>query len=176
MNLLDIILIIPLIWFAYRGFSRGLIIELASLAALILGIYASIHFSWYAAEFLAENFDLGEKYLPIISLIVTFVVVVLIVYAVGKIVEKLVDIVALGFLNKMFGMAFGILKAALFLSVVLLIINAFDDDNNLISQKQKDQSMLYQPIAGIVPWLIPWFESSDFNWERDVDEGILKKI
>ena len=42
MGVLDIIFIIPIVWLAYKGFSKGLIIELATLAALVLGIYASL--------------------------------------------------------------------------------------------------------------------------------------
>ena len=56
MNILDIILLIPIAWFAYRGFTRGFIIELVSLIALVAGIFLAIHFSWFAAEFLADHF------------------------------------------------------------------------------------------------------------------------
>jgi membrane protein required for colicin V production len=44
LNLLDIIILIPLLLFAYNGYKKGLIIEIATLIALVLGIYASIHF------------------------------------------------------------------------------------------------------------------------------------
>ena len=60
MNWLDIVLAIPLLWFLYRGFRNGLIIELASLAALILGIYAALHFSFYVQEYLEKNFEIAQ--------------------------------------------------------------------------------------------------------------------
>jgi membrane protein required for colicin V production len=159
MNFLDIIFIIPIVWFAYQGFKRGLIIELASLLALILGIYAAIYFSGYAANFLMNNMDMGTKYVPMTSLILTFIVVVIVVYFIGKLLEKLVNIVALGFLNKFAGSIFGILKAAVVLSIVLLIINQFNND--LISRSSKKNSILYQPISGIAPIL--WRHLEDFN-------------
>ena len=68
MNIIDIILILPIIWFAYAGFKRGLIIELASLVALILGIYAALYFSFYAENFLENIFNMGPKYRGILSL------------------------------------------------------------------------------------------------------------
>ncbi len=140
MNFLDIIFIIPIIWFAYQGFKRGLIVELASLLALILGIYAALYFSGYAANFLINNMDMGSKYVPVTSFVLTFIVVVIVVFFIGKILEKLVNMVALGFLNKLAGSFFGILKAAVVLSIVLLIINQFNDD--LISKQKKKSSML----------------------------------
>ena len=88
MNVLDIIFLIPLIWLAYRGFQKGFIIELSSLVALILGIYIAINFSGLTAGWLTDNFEISEKYLTIISFIVTFVVVVFGVFMIGKILEK----------------------------------------------------------------------------------------
>ena len=161
MNFLDIIFIIPIIWFAYHGFKRGLIIELASLLALILGIYAALYFSGYAADFLINNMKMDPKYVPLTSFILTFIVVVIIVYFIGKILEKLVNIVALGFLNKLAGGVFGILKAVVVVSIILLIINHFNDD--LISKQKKKNSFLYAPIASIAPFLWQGLEDLNLN-------------
>ena len=167
MNFLDIIFIIPIVWFAYQGFKRGLIIELASLLALILGIYTALYFSGYAADFLINNMDMSSKYVPVASFILTFIVVVVVVYFIGKILEKLINMVALGFLNKLAGSFFGILKAVIVLSIALLIINQFNDD--LISHQKKKNSFLYGPISGIAPIL--WNSLEDFNFnDSKIDE------
>jgi membrane protein required for colicin V production len=174
MNIIDIILIIPIIWFMYQGFKKGFIIELASLIALILGIYAALYSSNYATDFLKNNLKLEGEYLPIISFILTFVVVVIIVYVIGKIIERFIDIIALGFINRIFGGLFGILKAAVFLSIVILIINHFNDD--LISHEKKEGSFLYEPIAEIAPFLWQKFEQFNKediplkNWDKDQEE------
>jgi len=155
MNWLDIVLAIPLLWFMYKGFRNGLIIELASLAALILGIFIALHFSFYAEDYLRENFEIAEKYLYIISFAITFVIVALSVFLVGKIIHKLVSIVALGFLNRLAGGIFGLLKAALVLSVILYFLNGFDTDSSILKQDVKEKSILYEPIKSIVPMIIP---------------------
>lgn len=161
MNYIDIIFLVPIVWFTYQGFKRGFIIELSSLVALILGIYAALYFSGYAAEFLMDNLNMGPKYVPVLSFIVTFIVIVFLVYSVGKILEKIIDMVALGFLNKLAGGVFGLLKGVVLISVVLMIMNYFNDD--LISTKKKKNSMLYAPIEGIAPLL--WENMQ--NWELD---------
>ena len=81
MNYLDIILIIPIIWFTYKSFSKGFIIEIATLVALILGIYAAIHFSYFASDLITENLEIGEKYLSLTSFTLTFLIVIAIVIA-----------------------------------------------------------------------------------------------
>ena len=158
MNILDIIILIPVAWMAYRGFSKGLIIEIATLAALILGIYFSINFSHVVGEFLVEKFDLTTKYLHIIAFIVTFIGVVIIVYLIGKILEKFVNIVALGFINKLLGGVFGILKAVVLLSVIIMLINRFDPNQKLITDKMRDGSMLYEHVESVVPSILPFID------------------
>ena len=168
MNIIDIILIVPIAWFAYKGFKRGFVIELTSLVALVLGIYAALYFSGYAATFLIENIHLDAKYISVGSFIVTFIVVVFLVYWLGKILEKVINIVALGFVNKMAGGIFGLLKAAVFLSIVILLVNRFNDE--LISTDKKEGSMLYTPVEGIAPLLLNRLK----QW--DLDDSHLKQL
>lgn len=172
MNFLDIIFVIPIVWFAYQGFKRGLIIELSSLLALILGIYAALYFSGYAADFLINNMDLNSKYVPVASFVLTFIAVVIIVYFIGKVLEKIVNMVALGFLNKLAGSFFGILKAVVVLSIALLIINQFNDD--LISRQKKKSSFLYGPISTIAPVL--WQNLEDFDFRDSKIEELKEEV
>lgn len=174
MNIIDIFLIIPIIWFAYEGFRKGFIIEFATLAALILGIYTALYFSGYAADFLRDNLKMGEKYVPVVAFIITFVIIVFLVYAVGKILERLIDLIALGFLNKLAGSVFGVLKGAVLISIVLLLINQFNAD--LISSEKKEKSMFYAPVEGIAPML--WDTFRDWNPDdkriRELEEDMEK--
>jgi len=49
MNVLDIILGALLLFGLVRGFMKGLFVEVASLVALIAGVYGAIHFSSFTA-------------------------------------------------------------------------------------------------------------------------------
>jgi len=161
MNILDIIILIPVAWMAYRGFSKGLIIEVATLLALILGIYLSINFSHIVGNWLVEQFDLTTKYLHIIAFIITFIGVVFIVHLIGKVLEKVINIVALGFINKILGAVFGALKAVVLLSVIILLINRFDPNQNLITDKKRNSSMFYEHVESVVPSILPFID-----WEK----------
>jgi len=163
MNWLDIVLAIPLIWFTYKGFRNGFIIELASLAALILGIFVALHFSIYAEEYLRDNFNIAENYLYIVSFVITFIIVAVVIFLVGKIINKLINIIALGFLNKLAGAVFGFLKTALVLSVILYFLNGFDTNSSIIKPEIKDESYMYEPIESIVPMIIPSLNLKDLS-------------
>lgn len=155
MNWLDVVLIIPMLWFTYKGFRNGFVVELASLAALVLGIFVALHFSYYTAGLLREYFDISEKYNYILSFAITFFLVAILVFLAGKIIHKLVNIIALGFLNRLAGALFGLLKTVLVLSVIIYFLNGFDTGSSLIKPEIKEDSHLYNPIKSIVPLLIP---------------------
>ncbi|MBN3035423.1 MAG: CvpA family protein [Bacteroidales bacterium] len=151
MNLLDILIVVPAIWFAYQGFRKGFIFELASLAGLVLGIYAGIHFSDEFAIWLERLFHINERYLPVVSFAILFILVVLLVYLAGRILEGMVNLLAAGFLNKLAGILFGTVKGLIMISVVFLIINTFNP--KIIPEERKQGSWLYSPVSGIAPFL-----------------------
>ena len=163
MNYIDIILALLLFFSAINGFRKGLISELASLAALILGIWGAIEFSYVTTDFLTENFEIHTRYLNIISFIITFAVIVILVHVVGSVINKLVETVMLGFVNKLAGMAFGILKSALILSIILVVFDKIDEDVEILSRKAKSESRLYAPIRNFAPSIFPFI---DF-WDQD---------
>jgi membrane protein required for colicin V production len=80
MNFIDIIICIPLIYAAYKGFKHGLIIEVFTLLALFVGLYVGIHFSDFVANFLKETLEWESVYLPIISFTLVFLAVGAMVY------------------------------------------------------------------------------------------------
>jgi len=153
MNYVDAIIAIPLIFFAFKGFMRGLVIELASLAGLILGIYVSYHFSDITMQYLAMVIHTKPAYQHMIAFAVTFILVLLIVHLIAKLIEKVVDLVALGFLNKLAGIVFGILKGALIISVVIFVIDTFSG-GSLPENKDTNDSVLYKPVAALAPFVI----------------------
>ncbi|MBE9480973.1 MAG: CvpA family protein, partial [Bacteroidetes bacterium] len=69
--------------------------------------------------------------------------------------EKVINLLLLGFINKIAGCLFGILKAAFILSVIIFIINSFDSKQAVITKKIRENSILYKPIASIAPYIIP---------------------
>ena len=72
-NLLDIIILVPLLLFAWNGYKKGFIIEVASLAALLIGLYMAFFFSDFAAEMLNDLFDIDQKYVAVFAFLITFI-------------------------------------------------------------------------------------------------------
>lgn len=172
MNYIDIVLCVPLIWGAYKGFSKGFVIEVASLAALLLGVYGGIKFADFAADFLTGTFSLETKYMPVIAFAVTFIIIVIGVFALAKLLEKFLNVVSLKFINKLAGAAFGLLKIGMILSVILVIIDSVDQRSSILPRKMKKESLLYEPVSRIALTVIPAIKNSDLFKDTRKDKEI----
>lgn len=155
MNVLDIIILIILAWGAFRGFTQGFILQVVTFIALIIGIWASIRFSDSMADLLTKSFDITGKYLPVLSFIMIFVLVVVIAHLIGMLLTRFFEMATLGWLNRLGGIAFGILKYAFIISVLLTVQYRIRDKMQIIPQKQVEGSLLYKPVSGIAPAVFP---------------------
>ena len=156
MNYFDIIILLIFSWFAYKGFTKGLIIELASLVAILLGIYAAFHFSVFASSILQNNLGIKSSYIPVISFVLTFLIVIILVFLLAKLIEGLINLVLLGLVNKIAGAVFSIVKAFLILSVLIFAFNIIDSQSRMISGKTRDSSLLYKPLVRTGSFVMQW--------------------
>jgi membrane protein required for colicin V production len=156
MNTFDIIIAVLLIFGFIRGLLRGFFVEIASLIALIAGVYGAIHFSFYIGNLLANYVSWEERYITIISFAVTFGIIVLTIALLGKLFTKIADFASLGLMNKILGGLFGALKIALILSIVLLVFSKLNDTLPFTTEKQQKDAILYHPIKSLAPTLFPF--------------------
>ena len=168
MAVIDIVLGALILFGLVRGLMKGLFVEVASLVALIAGIYGAIHFSNFAAEFLMERVEWNEKTINITAFAITFVIIVLAISLAGKALTKLADFAALGFLNKLLGGVFGGLKIALILSIVLMIFTKLNKTIPFVSDDELESSVLYEPVKSLAPMILPsLLDSEDDKEESD---------
>lgn len=149
MALLDIILGILLLLGLWKGFNNGLLIEVASIVALIAGIYGAIHFSYIAGDYLTEQMNWEERYINLTAFVITFIVIVIAVHFAGKLLTKVANIALLGLLNKIAGAAFGALKVAVILGAILVFFNRVNSNLKFVSEKAQNESVLFNPIKEI---------------------------
>jgi membrane protein required for colicin V production len=160
MNYIDIILCIPIVWGLYKGYTKGLIVEAATFIAFGLGVWSGIHFSDLMAEKIKSWFNWNSPYLPVVSFAITFLGIVILIYFIAKLIQRMAEGMALGAINKIGGAIFGALKFAMVMSVVIFVIDSLEESYPMISFKTKKESLLYKPVGKIAPMLIPAMNKS----------------
>lgn len=155
MNTLDIILAVLLIFGLVKGYFNGFILEIASLASLILGIYISMYFSHFVSSLISNWVDLDSAVTQIIAFGGTFLAVVIGVNLAGKLFTKLAESISLGVLNKILGAVFGLLKIALIVSIVLIVFDGLNKNNRFVEKAKMEESALYEPVKRFGEYLFP---------------------
>lgn len=149
MSFLDIVLGLLLAYGLYKGLKNGLFVELASLIALIAGIFGAIHFSYIAGNYLHEHMQWDERYINLAAFIITFIAIVMLVHMAGKFLTKIADFAMLGLLNKIAGGLFGALKVAIILGALLIFFERVNSSVGLIKNETMENSVLYEPVKEI---------------------------
>ncbi|MHA7842008.1 MAG: CvpA family protein [Winogradskyella sp.] len=172
MSIIDIILAALLLFGFIRGIFKGLFVEIASLVALVLGVYGAIHFSYFAADLLESKVEWNEKTINIIAFAITFVIIVLVISLAGKALTKLADFAALGLLNKLLGGVFGALKVGLILSILLIMFNKLNNTLPFMEKEDLEKSILYEPVKSLAPMIFPNLIKSGEEQQHEAEEGI----
>lgn len=155
MNIFDIVIAALLIFGFVRGVIKGLFVEVASLAALIGGVYGALHFSYFIGDFLKEAFSWSQEYISLAAFAGTFIIIIVTISLLGKMLTKLADFAALGIINKILGGVFGAIKIGLILSVVFIFFGKMNDTIPFVKKETLDESILYAPVKKIAPTIFP---------------------
>ena len=155
MNIFDLVIAVILIIAFVRGFIKGFFVEIASLIALIGGVYGAIHFSYFAANILKKYVDWSENYIALTAFAVTFIIIVIAVSSLGKVLTKMANFAALGLINKIFGGIFALLKSGIILIVVFIFITRVNSTIPFIEKETLGTSVLYAPVKEIIPTIFP---------------------
>ncbi|GAL65175.1 CvpA family protein [Jejuia pallidilutea] len=172
MAVIDIILGALILFGIIRGFMKGLFVEVASLAALVAGVYGAIHFSNFAAEFLMEKVTWDEKYINIVAFAITFIIIVLAIALAGKALTKLANFAALGIINKVLGAVFGGLKIGVILSVILMVFSNLNNTIPFASDDDLEHSVLYEPVKSLAPMIFPNLLKKEENTKANTKQTV----
>jgi membrane protein required for colicin V production len=158
MSYLDIIIAILVVISAISGFRKGFIHQLASLSALILGIFLAVKFSHILASFIQSHFTSSVNSSKIIAFIIVFILVVIIVQIIGKILEKAFEEIELAPLNKIAGCVFSVIKMVFILSCFMILLRLSIVNFNWPKQHDIENSFMYKPIESAAPAIFPYLK------------------
>lgn len=154
MNSVDIgILTIASIFFI-RGLFRGFVHELVTVIGLILGYIISITYLSIVSGLILSYFPtLPESVVNIISFFIIFVGTNLLLRLAANLLSKTLKIAMLGWLNRLLGGVFGLLKSIIILSIVVFIVNLIPFSSTMLENIEIQSSILYPVLEIIGPRL-----------------------
>ena len=169
MNAFDILVAVILSYSLIRGLFRGLVRELASIVGVLGGFFAAYSFYGAVAGYLSGLVS-NPAYRNILAFMVIFCVVVILVNLLAVVIKYVLRIVFLGWLDRLGGVAFGVVKGVLIVSVIFLVLTAFLPKGTPLIRDSMSApyiSMVSEKLAALV--------SNDIKSEFSAKLDALKK-
>jgi len=154
MQILDIILLIPLLWGAYRGYKKGLLMEIVAIIALVLGVIGGFKLLHWGIQTLTNFIGDFHKFIPILAFILIFIAIVILVNVLGKLLKKVLDYTLLGSLDSLSGALVGLIKWAFGLSIILWLIKSA---GVVFPENATESTFLFPFMVNLAPKVISWF-------------------
>ena len=154
----DIIILICFLPAIISGIMKGFIEQAVALVSLILGAWLAFKFSTVVSGWLQPYFEVSETVLNVISFAVIMVAVVLVLFVLSKILTGVTKLVMLGWLDRLLGLVFALLKAGLLIGIAIILFDTLNVKFAFVEEKVLDESVLYAPIRDIAYVIFPYLK------------------
>ena len=155
MNILDIIILICLIPAVILGLRKGLISQVISIASIAFGVWASVKFAVISSQWLAQYINAPEHTLKIVAFVLIMIAVFVVLGLIGKVLEGVIKLVMLNWINRLAGMCFSLAKCLLILGLLTMGFSRLNETIELVRPEYIEGSVLYPILKDLADTLFP---------------------
>jgi membrane protein required for colicin V production len=159
MNILDAIILLCLIPAVIQGLRKGFISQVISILSIVVGVWAAARFTRIVMGWISQYITASEQIIGIVAFVLILIGVFLILGVVGKVLESILKLTMLGWLNKLLGMVFSTLKVILIIGLIFISFHSIAISSGLVSPGIFHSSTLYGPISDIANSVFPYIKS-----------------
>lgn len=145
----DLLLAAVLLVGAFSGWRSGALKQIAGIGSFFVGLLVGLWGMDEVGAMLAASLNLSARAAPLAGFVVLFIGVQLVIAALVRALEAVLDAVKIGALNRLAGAALGVLRTALVASAVLVPLRFI----GVPSEDARRASILYEPVARTMPWV-----------------------
>ncbi len=140
-----------------KGIKNGLVSEAGTIFGILVGFFVASATGNAMGRFLLPVCKNSLQWSGVLGFLLTFLAVLLLILILSKLFEGFLETLSLGWMNKLAGGVFCLLRSALVLSIVLNLYQAIDNDCSLIGKEKVKASVFYKPIRNFAPAIFPTF-------------------
>lgn len=143
MSWLDIVILLPLIIGLVRGLMKGFVTEIIAILAVVFGFLGAKLWGAQFSAWITTQFTWPQPVCDAVAYALLFLAITLALNVVGRLFSKLLKAINLGWINRLLGGAFGVMKWALIVLAVVFCVNKADEYFHFLKPELKAQSLLY---------------------------------
>ena len=145
--LLDIVTVALLLLAIFKGLRTGLVVAVFSFLAYLIGLAAALKLSTLKAGYIGSNVDVSQRWLPFLAFFTVFVIVVLLVRLGARTIQSAMQLLMLGWLNRLGGLLFYLLIYFFIYSILLFYATQL----RLLKETAIQASVTYGWIEPLAP-------------------------
>ena len=145
MNSIDLIVCLILLLAVWNGWRQGLVVQVCSLAGIVIAIWLAAHYGARVGEWLG-------------GFVAVLVVVVLVVAVIGRLLRGVFRFAGFGLVDTLLGVVVAVLKYLLVLSALFAAFDRINADYTLVEARTIDQSRSYKPVLRLSEAVFPFLE------------------
>ena len=162
MSIVDIILSICFVPALISGIRKGFISQVISIVSIIAGVWISYEFASALGIWLGQHIEAAENILKLIAFMLIMIGVFAGLALVGKLLEGIINFVMLGWVNKLLGVVFAMLKTGLVIGLVIMLFCSLNNNLHLVSEEVLAESVLFTPLKNAAYTVFPYLKSLIF--------------
>ena len=174
MKWFDLIIGILLLFALFKGYRKGLIMQLVGLATIILSAIFGGQLAKIILPELNKWAHLSPEVSRVISFVIAFVAIALVLALIGRLIQRFIDAVSLSFFNKLLGGVIAVATMMLFLSILLNLVLMLDKKDSIFTKEIKKESFFYRRVESVVPAIVPYLDQE--LWKEYVPEEYRKEV
>lgn len=151
MSTFDYFLLIPILFGAFMGYRKGLLLELVSLLALVAAIVGGLKLLHVALPVVRDFVGDVGGVLPYLTFLIVFIGIILLVYLLGFILKKIIDFTPFGFFDNFLGAILGAIKWCFAISLLLYVS---DMAGISITAETAAESIVYPVVLKTTPYAL----------------------
>ncbi len=158
MNILDIILLICFVPALVQGFRKGFISQAIAIISIILGVWMSARFADVVSGWLGQYIQGSEQVLKVAAFALIIIAVIAVLTLLGKLLEKTINLVMLGWVNRLLGVAFSLIKTGLIVGLLIMAFCSLNDTFKFVDKEVLNSSVLFPPLKDLAYSVFPYLK------------------
>ena len=158
MNILDIILLICFVPALIQGFRKGFISQVIAIISIIAGVWLSFRSATLVSGWIGQYIQGSEQVLKVVSFALIFIIVAVVLALLGKLLEGTVRLVMLGWLNRLLGVLFSLLKTGLIVGLVIMAFCSLNNTFHFVAEETLNESVLFPPLKDMAYTVFPYLK------------------
>lgn len=170
----DLFLLLFLIMGVYKGWTKGFIMAIVSFVSFFAALALALQFSGWVEGYLKQETASNNDWLAFLAFLLVLIGAIIGIRIFGKIIEKSVELVMLGLVNRLAGILLYLFIYLSIFAVVLVYLKQFEIVGNETAIHSKSYTYLINFGGWVIDFFAEWLPAIK-NLFNDTKEFIQQK-